>query len=498
MNSPTDQTLELIRKVYQDARGDLAKASNTITTATGLTAYDLQAPAKNLYPVNTPIRNTLPRVAGVGPATNWRQITAIIGSGYDSSGWVAEGQRTGAMSITAASKSASYKTLGEEEALTYEAISAGRTFEDLQATSVVRLLQKLMLKEENAVMGGNTSVALGTPTAPTTATATTGGTIAAATYNVIVAALSFEGYRNSSAAGGVATSQVITGQDGLTYTLNGGSSMKSNATSQVTTGATSTISATVPVVSGAVAYAWYVGTAGNEKLEAITTINSVLLTALLGTGQNASAITADKSQNALGFDGLLYSAFASGSGAYIKSLATGTPGTGTGLTASGRGSVVEIDSMFKVMWDTYQVSPSVLYVNSQELNNINNKVLGSGGSPLVRFNLDALNQNSPSVVAGQVVGSYFNPFSTSGGYLIPVRIHPTLPAGTILGLTESLPIQYQSPNVPNVAELRVRQDFYEIDWPLVTRSRQVGTYVEEVLAVYAPFTIGIINNIANA
>jgi hypothetical protein len=31
----------------------------------------------------------------------------------------------------------------------------------------------------------------------------------------------------------------------------------------------------------------------------------------------------------------------------------------------------------------------------------------------------------------------------------------------------------------------------------VTRQRQVGVYAEEVLAIYAPFSIGIICNIAN-
>jgi hypothetical protein len=61
----------------------------------------------------------------------------------------------------------------------------------------------------------------------------------------------------------------------------------------------------------------------------------------------------------------------------VKYLATGTAGTGTPLTSSGRGSVTEIDQMLQTMWDTYQVSPSVLYVNSQELKNITNKVLSS-------------------------------------------------------------------------------------------------------------------------
>jgi hypothetical protein len=86
------------------SKNGIKKAANTVTTGTGLTAYDLQAPAKNLYPVNTPIRNSLPRTPGIGPATNWRAVTGITGSGFDSMGWVPEGQRAGAMSISVSQK----------------------------------------------------------------------------------------------------------------------------------------------------------------------------------------------------------------------------------------------------------------------------------------------------------------------------------------------------------------------------------------------------------
>ena len=69
----------------------------------------------------------MPRVSGgTGPATNWKQVSALIGSGFDAMGWVPEGQRSGQMSYTTASKSASYVTIGEEDAATYEAIAAGR------------------------------------------------------------------------------------------------------------------------------------------------------------------------------------------------------------------------------------------------------------------------------------------------------------------------------------------------------------------------------------
>jgi hypothetical protein len=96
-----------------------------------------------------------------------------------------------------------------------------------------------------------------------------------------------------------------------------------------------------------------------------------------------------------------------------------------------------------------------------------------------------------------VVGFYFNPFAMDGGIKIPIKIHPTLPAGTILGWCENLPSQYLSNNVPNVAEVKVRQDYYQLDWPLRTRAQEFGVYAEEVLAVYAPFAMGVITNIAN-
>lgn len=488
---------DIARQVLAAAGVNPNDIERSITTGTGLQAYDLQAPAKNLYPVVTPIRNVLPRVGGgVGLATNWKTITGIQGSGYDASGWVPEGQRAGRMSYTTGTGVASYVTIGEEDSATFESISAGRKFEDIQARMTMRLLQKMMLKEEHALLGGNASMALGTPATPTLAAAGTGATLPAATYSVIVVALTYEGAKNSSLAGGVATSKTVTGADGNTFTLNGGSSNKSaNATQAVTLG--QTLSASVTAIQGAVAYAWYVGTAGNEKLEAITYINSATFSApLAGTGQAATAVTADSSKNATtAFDGLLTTALKAGSGAYVKMLATGTAGTGTALTASGRGSCTEVDDMMQKMWDTYQVSPSVLYVNSQELRNLTSKCLSSASGPLLQIFKSP--DEAYGLTAGGTISFYYNPFRLGGGQRIPVKIHPGVPPGTIIGWSEDLPIQYQSNEVPNVAEVKTRTDYYQIDWPLRTRQREVGVYAEEVLAVYAPFAMSVISNIAN-
>ncbi len=488
---------DIARTIMAQAGMTADEIQRSITTGTGLVAYDLQAPAKNLYPVATPFRNRVPRTGGgIGTATNWKSITAIKGSGFDASGWVPEGQRAARMSYTTANNAASYVTIGEEDQATFEAINAGKTFEDIQAGMTMRLLQKMMLKEEMAIGFGNASIALGTPATPTLAAAGSGATLPAATYSVMVVALTMEGFKNSSLANGVATSATVTGADGQTFTLNGGSSQKSAAATQaVTLG--QVLSCSTTAIQGAVAYAWYIGTAGNEKLEKITTINSTTFSApLAGTGQAATAVTADCSRNqTTAFDGLLTTALKSGSGAYVKTMASGTAGTGTALTASGRGSVTEIDDMFQTMWDQYQVSPSVLYVNSQELRNITTKVLNNGSSPLLQYFQDP--SQAYGLTAGGTISFYYNPFRLDGGQRIPVKIHPQLAPGTVLGWAEDLPVQYQSNEVPNVAEVKTRQDYYQIDWPLRTRAREVGVYAEEVLAVYAPFAMGVIGNIGN-
>lgn len=501
MNTGTNvskETIDLFKSALgagTDAFGQPLRKD--ISLSTGLVYYDLQAPAKNLYPTITPIRNSLPRVhrPHSGGASNWKQITSLVGSGWDSMGWVPEGQRSGRMNYVTANKSATYVTLGEEDSLTFEAESAAQGFEDENAMLSMRLMQKTMRKEEIGLLAGNATLALGTPGTPTVSASGSGATLPTATYYVRVVALTLEGFKNSSIAGGVATTKTITGADGNTFVLNGGSSNKSAEVNQgITLG--QTLFASIPVVTGAVGYAWFVGTASNtEYLQAITPINSCTFSAPISTSTQAiAAITADSSTNPnYAYDGLLTQALNPANLAYVNTLATGVAGTGTVLTSSGRGSCNEIDLMMQKMWDNYNLGPTVLWVNSQQQKDITTKCLTSTSGPLLKYEVPTTPGQAYGIVAGGVIDFYFNPYT---GQKIPVKVHPDVTPGTILGWCEKLPEWYQSNEVPNVAEILCRRDYYRMDWPLRTRKREYGVYAEQVLAIYATFAMGVINNVA--
>ena len=138
--------------------------------------------------------------------------------------------------------------------------------------------------------------------------------------------------------------------------------------------------------------------------------------------------------SSLAFDGLAQRRLQSRQRAYVQSLATGAAGTGTFLTSSGRGSVVEIDNMLMAMWNNYRISPTVLYVNTQEQRNITAKCLTNASGPLLRYNVQADGDTSLpyGITANGVVRWYYNPFSVDGGFDIPIKVHPDLPPGTIL------------------------------------------------------------------
>lgn len=499
--SLVEDTLRALGLAKGAAAGDQFKKawtqSNSATS--GLTEYDLEAPAKTLYPVITPLRNRTPRVGGGrGIQANWRAITGVNINGM--SAGVGEGNRGGVIATSTADYFAAFRTLGLEDNVTFEAESAAEGFDDVRARAVEGLLRSLFIQQERLMVGGCASQGLGTTPTPTLAAVGSGGSIpTTTTVHVRCVALTLEGYLNSSIAGGIPAGQLTrTNADGSTDVYGGGTAAISADASVATSANSSSVTASVAAVTGAVAYAWFWGaTAAGATLGAITTINSVVITTATGTGtQSPSSAgvdwTADHSTNSLVYDGLLTQIVKTGSNSYVAVQPTGTAGTGTALTADGNGGIVEVDAALKAFWNNYRLSPSDIWVNSQEQENMTKKILQGGSNAAQRFMVEV---KDGLVAGGFKITSYLNKFAMEGATELPVKLHPNIPPGTILFTTDKLP--YPLSNVRNVLQVRMRKGYYQLEWPLRSRKYEYGVYSDEVLQNYFPPAFGIITNIGN-
>jgi len=496
----TQQTLDMVKQAAPQDWGKLEKIFNT---ALGLVWYDLEPTAKLLYPVITPLRNMIPRVgANGGTATNWKVITAINANSL--SPGVSEGNRTAKIVTTTANKNATYKALGFEDAVTFEADYGAQNFDDVKALAVLGLLRSLMIGEEKVILYGNPDFQInGGNAAPTPTAATsnnTGNLTANTVYHCRYVPLTAEGYYASSISGGVAYSVTRTNVDGSNDTYNVGCGKMSAANNANASNKTS-IDFAVPAANiaaatlkGAVAYAWYVGdanVAANLTLTAITAIPKFNYKGNETQGtQTANNIDGanDHSNDALLYQGLWYQICEANSNGYYRDLG------GNNLTGeNGTPNITEFDTAFKSFWDNYRLSPDLMLCNAQEIKNINAKIMAGNGLPVMRFNMDAAQGGIPSYTAGAVVGSYLNKYSMDGGALVKIMLHPNMPPGSIMFYSTRIP--YPLSNVQNVLQMKMRRDYYQIEWPLVKRQYEYGVYEDGLLQNYFPPAFGLISGI---
>ena len=475
----------------------LAKATFNAPSSmtTGLQPYNLEMAAKNLVPYLSPLRNSIPRVnqdGGSGP--NWRGVVATSAGNYPMG--VAEGQRGGSISVTTKEYFANFRTIGLEGSVTWEAQLSGEGFDDLRARAVTTLLSQCMQEEEKIILGGNSSLALGTTPAPSLTAATTGGTIGASiTVSVICVALTYEGRKLVDATNGPSATFTRTNTDGTTVTIGGGVAQKStNTTIAVSAGSTNSVvcKLTSPV-RGAYGYAWYVGnnaSPGTERFAGVTDRAFFTATVIPSTSNLASALpAADNSKNGYIHDGLLSMIGDPANGSYWNAMANGST-----LTADGNGGCVEIDAALQSFWDNQRLSPSRILYGSSEAAAMKRIVMsGPGsGSSNGRF---TFNVAQGSLTGGGIVRGYLNPFGmgNDNGNEIKLQQHPFMPPGTILFLTDSLP--YAMNNITNIMQVKTRSDYYQLEWPLRTRMYEYAVYSDQVFQHYFPPSMGVITNI---
>jgi hypothetical protein len=503
--------------------GTLAKA-DTISQATNLLWYDLKPVVQMLYPYREliPRISRLPRVAADGGnAFHWKRITGINVNGASSG--VSEGNRGARIAIQEQDLLAAFRTLGYESSATFEARLGGRNLTpETLGISVQSSLRSLMVDEEKILINGDASLPLGLTPTPTLVAGTVAGltgSFGSGTVYVIAVALTGMGYLGYSPYNSVTNLGGVLGQvtkinaDGSTDTYGGGSAQPSAEASVVTSG-TQCVTATVTPVVGAFAYAWFVGSAtGAEYLAGLTPSNQAIFTKYpAATNQpvgnlKVGASYADNSVNGLIPDGVLTQVSGAITGPSPGQIMATNPVLPGGITFSPGGSIlytmaagntgltiqgsnfVEIDAVLRAAYDQYKIGFDRLLISATDVLDTFGAMLAqasTGNGFRIMFDADA---ETGRIVAGRRVTSYLNKFFNN---TLDVEVHPYVPPGTILFWSDRSP--YELSGVANLLEARVRQDYYQIQWPWRSRRYEYGVYCDEVFPCYFTPAFAMITN----
>lgn len=460
MNAQTlvDISEAAIKKAQEILAGDANGAvRKDISSSSGFAAYDLQPVAVLLQPFLTPLRNMLPRVKNTrgGNSAEWRVISAITTALTDPT-VSSEGAAGNRVNYSATAVTAAFAELALGDRVTWAAEDAAKGFEgDLRAKAVTNLLKAFMQQEEKQLLFGRIAN-LGSVTAPTVSTSSTGGTIAAGTYKVTVRAII-----------------------GLADGTNTRGRKSSSTTTSALTGATNSMTAHTPYVEGAVQYEWYVddGASGTSTLQATTGINSVSLTALTTSG---AALPADNVANAAGMKGLVAN-LPDGTAGYVKTLATGTDGVGTDFVLD------DIDTANKSVWDNNLADPEVILVNSTQMARMTNLWLAANGGPVSYVVPDK--GNLGALTGGYRLTGYVNKITGREQRIIT---HPYLPSGTIVGLTQEIPFPTGGDQV--AIDIETSRDYQQVDYALTARRWDFEVFSRECLRLKFPGGAWVIRN----
>lgn len=456
------------------ASGELNKDwTLTNPNATGLVPYDLEAPAKLLVPRLTPLRNVIPRSKGQGTARLFKRILGWSNSGVggvaDQSAFMNSNSvqtsfgslalRRGAkIAYASDNKAVLYKEQGLSDQVNWSAQFAGQGFQDIRSLSQTALLWATFGAEERSLLyarGSDTGFA-GAVVAPVigSSTATTGGTIAAGTYAV-----------------------VVTAKTGF------GETAISNNTAQVTTGATSTITVNVTTEpNGSLGvYNLYVSQAGGGVGTATFQTQFVgntftLTTAPTSTGAvNAGATNTSASADS--YDGFLTVQADPAQTGYFKRL-------NAALSTTNPGN--EFQAAFQALYQAVKADPDDILCDAGVMKEMGD-LLKTASSANYRLQL---NGDGHGHFLGTSITGVENQITHK---MLNLDVHPYMPVGNALIRSRSLPVPDSEVNA--TAEVIGPQDYMAVDWPVVQFTYDQSTYMYNSLVHYAPAWSGLISNI---
>lgn len=458
-----------------EVRGWIQKDwTTTVPVSSGLMPYDLRGPALQLWPRDTPLRNSIPREEGQGNAREFKRILSITNAGVPggaadalpffssqstTSSWGSGPvvlNRPPKITYTGDSKSVPYMELGVSDSVSFVAQFKGVGFDDLRALSRTAALWSHLLGEEKADLyaRGTATGYAGVVSAPTGVTATggaSGGTIPDASYFVYAAAYTGQGF---SAVSTVANTGALAGGNDNTIT----------------------VALTEP--AGALAYGIWIGTTtgiANAKFQGIFPGQPILITSYNAAGTVTAGT--DSSASALAYDGFLTVAVDPAQTGYLKRLngvwSTTNPGT-------------EIDTALRTMFVNNGANPDQIWMDGASRQSLG-QLLRTAAAAGYRTNVVTGNTNT--VMSTTVVG-----FANGNtGKVLDIDTHRFMPVGNCFIRSMSIPIPNSHVAAPST-KVNV-QDYMALDWPLLQMSYDISTYQIGTLVHQAPAWNGLITGI---
>lgn len=436
------------------------------------TGYYLEEGAKYVIPLMTPFRNMLPRVPCVGIDTiNWRAITDYFGGNGPSVATAALQQQSTPTSLQYVwvNQSNILKMLSVKDIVTFEAELYGKLFQgDVRATVAARLIPALMQEQEFWYINSGQRL-WAPPQVYNVTTATTGGTITAATNWILVTAVNANG--ETLALGGTGATAI----------------------SIVTTGSTSTVTFNIQRVPSATKYNVYVGTGGTQPAASAMWLQSATTqfggaSALNDPGGLAQGFITVTATAAWATSGTAYSTLASNTAIVVKStdsntlnlplsfdgiqslinLNQGTPNTigvqgetpflQTPASTNGALALSDIDIMLEKMFLNAHADPEYLFVSVKDHRKLSNLVAQG-----TNFRVTIPNQDNGlgMLVGGQRVTKYIN---QTTGRLMDVVMLPYLMQGTIIACSMTIPFPVTAIDKPPL-RIEYNRDMWAVDYP---------------------------------
>lgn len=455
---------------------DLVKDITTASpVGTGLVAFDLEAPAKMLTPRPTPLRNRIPRKKGIGLSHRFKVISGFTGTGTGGLGNIHPGiadttqtnfapsgagqslyyARGPKISYAGYDKTVPYSQFSVSDQVTWSAQYAGQGYQDIRQLSRTSLMYSSMLLEERMMLMGRGTASgfLGAVAAPTgltltARTAAAGETaITGLTTNIYVKVTSDAGDFGQSVLTSAATVAPSTQVVDVSCVLPAGAT---GVRVYVSTGASDPGDAA----------RWYAGRSGYNTF----TIQGALPT----SGVAASTVTADTTAYGAGYDGILPICTGADSG-YVNRLnavlSTANPG-------------VEWQNAFVALYNSVKADPDRTLLNGADRKQLSDALKTSSSS---NYRMTITQDQLTGVTIGDVVNTIINEVTGKG---VAVEVHPWMPQGNSVVLSDSLPIP--DSEVSDVWSVFNVQDLMGIDWPVNQFAFESSSYWFGTLLCYAP------------